>query len=91
MRVRSDNSTVVAYINHQGGTRSTSLCFQTWSLLLWCQSIGTSLTSLHVPGIHNTLADSLSRGTFGATEWELHQGILDSVWLVVATGLGNPI
>ena len=75
--MRSDNSTVVAYINRQGGTRSTSLCFRTWSLLLWCQSI---CTSLHGPGIRNTLVDSLSRGTFGATGWELHQGLLDSVF-----------
>ena len=36
--VESDNTTVVSYINRQGGTRSPQLCTHTWELLHWCIS-----------------------------------------------------
>ena len=34
--VASDNTTVVAHINKQGGTHSTELCALMWQLLTWC-------------------------------------------------------
>ena len=36
--VASDNSTVMSYINKQGGTRSIQLCRRTKKLLLMCQA-----------------------------------------------------
>ncbi|KAK2191264.1 hypothetical protein NP493_56g01013 [Ridgeia piscesae] len=38
--VASDNSTVVSFINKQGGTRSIQLCRRTKKLLLMCQYSG---------------------------------------------------
>ena len=60
--VRSDNMTVVSYLNKQGGTRSPSLCRETVSLLCWCEKRQIELKAEHVPGLENHLADALSRG-----------------------------
>ena len=32
-----DNSTVVAYINKQGGTHSAEMCGFLWKIMTWCQ------------------------------------------------------
>ena len=61
--IRSDNSTVVSYINRQGGTgtHSPSLCNLTLDLWDWCRERGIHLSASHVPGEDNLLADFLSR------------------------------
>ena len=70
--VASDNSTVVSYINKQGGTRSLSLTMQVRRLLLWCHANVIQLRARHIPGKMNVLADSLSRaGQILPTEWSL--------------------
>lgn len=77
----TDNTTVAAYVNRQGGVRSRRLSVQTERLLLWCQSRGISLRARHVPGRFNTLADSLSRShSIVATEWTLARSVLKPVW-----------
>ena len=59
--VHSDSSTVVAYINKQGGTASTSLCELALTLWDFCVSRTIMLSAAHVPGVSNTRADRLSR------------------------------
>jgi len=72
--VATDNTTVMAHINKQGGTRSRDMHQETQRLLLYTESQGWLLTSKHVPGRLNVLADQLSRqGQTIQTEWELHQ------------------
>ena len=34
--VAADNSTVVAYINKQGGTHSAEMCALLWKIMTWC-------------------------------------------------------
>ena len=34
--VSTDNTTVVAYLRKQGGTRSPDLCLEVWEILNWC-------------------------------------------------------
>ncbi len=81
LRLRSDNSTVVAYINNQGGTVSPSLSMLTEEIILWAHSRGVTLTALHVQGSANVLADLLSRpGTILPTEWTLVHEALLPVW-----------
>ena len=71
LSVFSDNTTVVAYINRQGGTHSPQLCLKVWSLLQWCRKRNIALRATHVAGKDNTLADALSRGRASQGEWEL--------------------
>ena len=68
-----DNSTVVAYVNKQGGTVSRSLCLLTGRLLRWTESFDVHLDARYLPGESNVLADVLSRrGQVVGTEWSLH-------------------
>ena len=74
--VVSDNATVVAYINHQGGTISFATWLESRELLLLTREKGWSIRSRHIAGALNTRADRLSRkGQILPTEWSLHQDI----------------
>ena len=59
--IASDNSTVVAHINTQGGTHLVQLCALMWILLTWCQKHQVTLRARHIPGSLNVIADGLSR------------------------------
>ena len=59
--VATDNSTVVSYINKQGGTRSPSLLRLTVDLLLWLEAQDIVVRARHIPGCLNVIADHLSR------------------------------
>ena len=68
-----DNSTVVAYVNKQGGTVSRSLCLLTSRLLRWTESLDVHLDARYLPDESNVLADVLSRRwQVVGTEWSLH-------------------
>ncbi len=78
--VSSDNTTVVAYLNKQGGTHSVPLCLETRKLLLWCQQYAISLKARHIAGKANILADYLSRGHKAVlTEWRLSPEVASAV------------
>ncbi len=78
--VSSDNTTVVAFINRQGGTHSIRLCLLTRELLLWCHARHISLRARHIAGRKNVLADYLSRQSAPVlTEWSLHPSVCSAV------------
>ena len=83
--IRSDNSTVVSYINHQGGTHSPSLCNLTLVLWDWCRERSIHLLASHVPGEDNLLADFLSRGKFLPSEWTLNHSVFQRICLIFPT------
>jgi hypothetical protein len=78
--VRCDNSTVVTYINKEGGTRSPSLCMLTWKLLNWARKRDIVLRAIHVPGVENTVADRLSRVFASAIEWRLNPKVVQRIF-----------
>ena len=59
--VATDNSTVVAYINKQGGTHSAEICALLWKIMTWCHYYQITLKARHIPGCLNVMADLLSR------------------------------
>ena len=76
--IATDNTTVVAYINKEGGMRSGSLCALLWRLLCWCSLNQVVLKARHIPGRLNVIADKLSRQRqVIQTEWSLHQETFD--------------
>ena len=70
--VATDNTTVVSYINKEGGMKSGSLCALLWRILSWCHLRKIVLRARHIPGHLNVIADKLSRhGQVIQTEWSL--------------------
>ena len=71
-----DNTTVVAYINKQGGTRSHPVLRLVVDLFLWLQAQDITLRARHIPGWLNVVADRLSRLKQPiTTEWSLHHKV----------------
>ena len=83
VQIQCDNTTVVAYINRQGGTRSPQLCAHTWKLLHWCVRNRVDLTAVHLPGEYNVDADALSRGWIRPTEWSLLPQVVQSLFNLI--------
>ncbi|XP_077127812.1 uncharacterized protein LOC143783289 [Ranitomeya variabilis] len=75
VRVFSDNSTTVAYVNRQGGTRSGSLMTIAGEIFQFAETHLTSLTALHIRGVENTKADYLSRNRLRQGEWSLNRTV----------------
>ena len=78
--VMSDNSTVVAHLKKQGGTKSASLCYWTRRVLLLSEEWGVELKAKYIPGKRNVLADQLSRkNQIIHTEWMLKKELAQQV------------
>ena len=74
------NTTVVVYINKEGGMKSGSLCALLWRILSWCTRQQVTLRARHIPGQLNVIADKLSRlGQTIQTEWSLHPEVFQAV------------
>ena len=82
--VSTDNTTVVAYIRHQGGTHSTELTEEVWNVLNLCLAHNIHLLAKHITGRFNTLADRMSRIDKPiSTEWSLHQEIANKIFQIM--------
>ena len=82
--VAADNSTVVAYINKQGGTHSAEMCALLWKIMTWCHHYQITLKARHIPGCLNVMADLLSRlNQVQSTEWSLHPQVFKQICLSV--------
>ena len=76
IQVASDNTTVCAYINKQGGTRSWDMFALTWHMFAFCHKNKVVPSARHVPGVMNLVADQLSRSQQTLhTEWSLNPQI----------------
>jgi hypothetical protein len=85
--VYTDNTTVVAYINKQGGTRSLPLCLEAEALFKIAFARDQILKARHLPGKRNVLADALSRpDQILGTEWSL----CPQVFLDICRTFGMP-
>ena len=78
LRIMSDNSTGIAYINKQGGTQSTTSNQLTKDIWIICMVKGTHASAqAHILGKQNILADNTSRKFHDASEWMLSKNIFN--------------
>ena len=75
-----DNTTAVAYINRQGGTRSSTLYKEALRLFNWAALNRVVLRAVHRPGVNNQLADFLSRNRPDPLEWALSHQVCASLF-----------
>ena len=68
--LQTDNRTLVAYIQKEGGTRSLQLLNLTYQLLHILDRNNITLSAVYLPGRYNGIADRLSRGK-PLPEWHL--------------------
>ena len=71
IKILSDNTTTVAYLNNMGGTKKkcNNITRQIWS---WCHSRKNWISAAHLPGKKNLQADKESRSIHDNMEWSLH-------------------
>lgn len=84
--IRTDNTTVVAYINRQGGLRSRPLHMLARRLIMWSSINLLSLRATHIPGALNLGADLMSRGNPRYGDGTLHPHVVTQIW----TRFGHP-
>ena len=78
--VATDNTTVMSYINKEGGMRSGTLCALLCRILTWCTRHQVTLKARHIPGRLNVVADKLSRlGQTIQTEWSLLPEVFQAI------------
>ena len=77
----SDNTSAVAYLRNQGGTKSLAMNDLATDICLWSEKRGMTLVPRYLPGHLNVLADYLSRrGQILKTEWSLNQTVADRIF-----------
>ncbi|MCJ8746571.1 hypothetical protein PDJAM_G00143220 [Pangasius djambal] len=74
--VRTNNTAVVSYINHQGGLRSCPIYRLVHQILVWSQGKLLSLRAVYIPGHLNMGADILSRQVPRPGEWSRHPEVV---------------
>ena len=78
--ISTDNSSVVAYLNKQGGTHSQEMCALIWRIMAWTNARGIQIRAKHIPGNLNVLADSLSKkDKVIQTEWALNHRVFNQI------------
>ena len=83
--VATDNSTVVAYINKQGGTHSAEMCALLWKIMTWCHHYHIALKARHIPWCLNVMADLSRSNQVQSTEWSASAGVQTDLPEVVHT------
>ena len=71
VRIMSDNTSAISYINKQGGTHCMKLNDLAVDIWEYVREAGIHVSAAHIPGKHNILADIASRKFEDAAEWML--------------------
>ena len=79
VRIMSDNTTAISYINKQGGSHSMALNDIAVQIWLLCIEYDMHVSAAHIPGKHNVLADIASREFHDAAEWMLLPQVFDKI------------
>jgi hypothetical protein len=79
VRIMSDNTTVVCYINDMGGSKSSERNRLAKSIWYWAIARNIWLSAAHVPGAKNVSADELSRHFNLQLEWKVSASVFQKI------------
>ena len=85
IRIMSDNTTAISYINKKGGLKSNECNKIAKEIWIWCTSRDLHISAAHIPGKDNFEADKNSRKCQDATEWQLNPKIYKAVCGIFGT------
>ncbi|XP_077983301.1 uncharacterized protein LOC144438146 [Glandiceps talaboti] len=71
IELQLDNTSAVAYLNHQGGVKFQALCILALQVWQYCETQNISFSVGHLPGIANLLADYQSRTFLDNHDYQL--------------------
>jgi hypothetical protein len=74
-----DNTSAIAYINRQGGTKSPPLCDLSLQIWKWCLFRNITIEAVHIPGVLNGEADRLSRAKVDTSDWMLDKMVFSQL------------
>ena len=77
--IRTDNTSVVAYINKQGGSCSAKMCAIALNIWSFCISRKIMINALYISSVKNKKADALSRKPFNDHSYYLPQKVFDKI------------
>ena len=78
IKILSDNTTAVAYLNSQGGTKAkcNTIARKIW---LWAYHNDNFISAAHLPGAQNFRADKESRSIHDNMEWKLDPSLFQRI------------
>ena len=79
IRIMSDNTTAISYINKMGGVKSmiaNDIAKDIWNS---CIAHGAWISAAHVPGVENDIADQASRQFQDHAEWMLDNNLFQVI------------
>ena len=79
LRIKSDNTTAISYINKQGGTHCMLLNDMAVNIWKMCLKWELHISASHIPGAHNVLADTASREFNDSSEWAIPEHVFDNL------------
>jgi hypothetical protein len=82
VRVLSDNTCAVTYVNNMGGSKSMSCNKIAHDIWIWCQKRKIWLSMAHIPGKTNIVADKESRCFNDDIEWKLDTNVFKKLCLL---------
>lgn len=85
VKILSDNTTAVSYINHKGGVKSPCCNSLAKSIWFWAKQHKIWLTASHIAGKDNITADIQSRKFNDQVEWQLNKEIFKHICSVCGT------
>ena len=86
VRLNCDNTTAISYINKFGGCRNASLNHLSRQIWVWCIDNKVSINAVHIPGLYNQIADTMSRKFSDNIEWSLDI----KIFRLLCQALGTP-
>ena len=90
--IATDSTTIVSYLNKQGGSHSWDMCLPVWRILAYCNPRNILIRARHIQGCLNVIADRLSRkDKIIPTEYSLHPQIFSLIWLSLAHTNGGHV
>ena len=79
IRIRTDSSTSVCYVNARGGCKSWKMNALAKEMWTWALDNNNLLSAEHIKGKDNIEADSLSRNQDNSSEWSLDSEVFINI------------